>query len=108
MRWLQTLRQNKAAKLYARALPTQLWERYGASKSYTAAQIEATIKALQLDRRYTAFAYAAFRPEEDFEAVRPRLPLPMTHAEARALFDRHRVSRPFSAEQYVQVRLPEG
>jgi hypothetical protein len=55
------------APAFAERLRPRLVRDYGASKFYTAGQIQAACTKCRLPRRQLALAYAAFLPPEEFE-----------------------------------------
>src|SRR5579864_4594363 len=91
------LRRNRAARQYARALPSWLARSYGASPHYLVTQIDAAITALKLPREFAAFGYAAFLSPEDYEVNRRKLSHHLEYDLARALFREALPRRPTSA-----------
>jgi hypothetical protein len=107
MRWLDTFKRNRIAKRYARELPPELRARYGASKTYTAAQIGSTIADIELDPAHAAIGYAAFLTPEDFAIAMPASRL--SYSDARALLDRYAITFvPTSAEHGTDNHVPLG
>lgn len=100
---LATLRRNRAARRYARELAPWLERSYGASDSYAPPQIRAGVKELKLDPAFIAIGYAAFLPEEEFDALRPETADRLAYAEARALFERFRPPMRFSVSGPPEV-----
>lgn len=87
---LKWLRLRRAARTYARALPSVLLRSYGASEFYTAAQIEAAVRKAQLPPRYIAIGYATFLPEDAFS----QLGVEGDYQSLRALFRRYASTAP--------------
>ena len=98
MLWLEQLRLKRAASQYGRRLLPELWSRYGASTLYTAAQIQRTVEALELDRRYIALGYAAFMPKEEYDSIARTVPMPMSYETAHALMARFAARPPSFSE----------
>jgi len=100
MRLLSRFWMNRAAKRYATRLPAVLARSYGASagKLYPPAQIRAAVSKSKLNRSYIALAYAAFLPEEAFNALAGEMPISIPYAEARAAFAAHLPNRRFASE----------
>jgi hypothetical protein len=88
MGWLGNLRRRRAAKAYVFKLGPWLRRAYGASPTYTAAQIERGARELNLNRRFIVFGYAVFLEPAAFESIHGALPNPMTIEEARAALRR--------------------
>jgi hypothetical protein len=66
---IRRMRFRSAARKYARQLPVQIREDYGASKLYTPEQIEKSVIRAKLPVDYIRFAYAAFMSEEAFQSI---------------------------------------
>ncbi len=79
-------RKRRAVARYARELPRRLVKDYGASETYTRAQIERAAAALDLDRRFIVYAFAVFLGAEAFAALSPELRQGLSFDEARAEF----------------------
>jgi hypothetical protein len=88
MGWLGNLRRRRAAKAYVFKLGPWLRRAYGASPTYTAAQIERGGRELNLDPRHIVFGHAVFLDPAAFESVYGALPNPTTIEEARAALRR--------------------
>lgn len=84
------LRRRRAARRYAALLPAMLLRGYGASESYTPAQIEAAVRRAQLPLEYIAIGYAAYLSEESFR----QLAVQGDYNMLRALFKRWQQSVP--------------
>src|SRR4051812_46699575 len=97
MGWFRTFRMNRAARQYAKALPSQMQKGWGVAEHYTPQQINTAVRQLGLDARYIGLAYAAFLAEDVFNALRAELPVPVSYDEARTAFRRYLPSRPVSA-----------
>jgi hypothetical protein len=67
---------------------------YGASRTYTADQIERGARELNLDPRFIVFGHAVFLDPAAFESIHGVLPSPMTIEEARAELRRELGGRP--------------
>ncbi len=104
MGWLGDLRRRRAAKAYVFKLGPWLHRAYGASRTYTAAQIERGARELNLDPRHIVFGHAVFLDAAAFESIYGVLPDPMTIEEARAALRRELGGPPQfdPAEGYVQ------
>jgi hypothetical protein len=89
MKWLLELQINRAAKRYASQLPPVLAQNWGASKTYTAGQLEAGVKMARLNRRFIALAYAAYLPEENYNQAKAGLPLMLSYGGARSTFQQY-------------------
>lgn len=87
-------RQRRAAKAYAGRLGPWLARSFGAATAYTAAQIRRGVEVLRLDVNYVAFGYAAFLTSKDYNQLAPRLPVPLSYGQARALLLLHGPSAP--------------
>jgi hypothetical protein len=86
--WLGNLRRRRAAKAYVFKLGPWLRRAYGASRTYTPAQIERGARELNLDLRHLIFGHAVFLDTAAFEAIYGTLSDPMTIEEARAALRR--------------------
>jgi hypothetical protein len=82
-------RLNHAARRYARELGPWLARSYGASDTYTPAQVGAGLARLKLPAQYAWLGYAAFQTEAEFDQQASGSNTP-TYTEARALLQRHR------------------
>lgn len=87
-------RQRRAARAYAERLGPWLARSFGAATAYTAAQIRRGVEVLRLDVNYVALGYAAFLSPKDYNQLAPRLPVPLSYGQARALLLRHGPSAP--------------
>lgn len=76
---------------------------WGTAEFYTAGQVKAALRHLDLDGPYAVVAYAAFLTREDFLAHAEEYPTIFPYDRARGLFDRYR-PRP-DARGYVQSPL---
>src|SRR5262249_28016539 len=94
MGWLGNLRRRRVAKAYVFKLGPWLRRAYGASQTYSAAQIERGVRELNLDTRHIVFGHAVFLDTAAFEATYGALPNPMTIDEARAALHRELGGRP--------------
>ena len=88
MKLIAALRKRRSAKRYARELAPWLRRNYGASRHYTPQQLRAAVRALALDERFIAFAYAAFLPEAEYDALSTHMPWWLPYEEARDTFAR--------------------
>ncbi len=88
MGWLGNLRRRRAAKAYVFKLGPWLRRAYGASRTYTAAQIERGARELNLNPRFIVFGHAVFLDPADFASIHGELPNPVTIEEARAALRR--------------------
>lgn len=86
MSLFQRFQLRRAAKRYATRLGPQLQRSYGASKSYTVAQIFAAMAKQRLDPDFVVLARAMFLDEETFEGFAPKMPIHLPYEEARALY----------------------
>jgi hypothetical protein len=86
MGWLEALRRDLAAWRYGRRLTRVMIRSWGASETYTPAQIRAAVRKLRLDRRYIALAYATFLSPEGYEAERANMPVVLDYDDARERF----------------------
>ncbi|MGH6931381.1 MAG: DUF6559 family protein [Dongiaceae bacterium] len=82
---IEAWRRRRAARAYGRNLGRWLKQAYGASKTYTAPQIERGIKELKLNPRYAVFGHAIFLEKEKFDLVASRLPMFIDYEKARTL-----------------------
>ena len=80
------LRLRRAAKRYARRLPPQLHRSYGASETYTAAQIRTAAAKQRLDGDFLVLGYAAFLDEDLFCCIVRKLSVRLSYRQARELF----------------------
>jgi hypothetical protein len=94
MGWLGNLRRRRAAKTYVFKLGPWLRRAYGASRTYTAAQIERGARELDLNPRFIVFGHAVFLDPADFASIHGVLPNPVTIEEARAALRRDLGGRP--------------
>ncbi len=94
MGWLGNLRRRRAAKAYVFKLGPWLRRAYGASQTYTAAQVERGARELNLDPRHIVFGHAVFLDAAAFAAIYGALPNPTTIEEARAALRRDLGGRP--------------
>jgi hypothetical protein len=105
--WLfQWFRLRRAARRYATRLGPQLQRSYGASKSYTVAQIFAAMAKQRLDPHFVVLACAMFLDEETFDEFASKMPLQLPYEEARALFMRAAPRALTSASGNPEVGLP--
>jgi len=84
MRWLGNFRRRRAAKAYVFELGSWLRRAYGASRTYTAGQIERGARELHLNLRFIVFGHAVFLDPTEFASIHGTLPKPLTIEEARA------------------------
>lgn len=89
-----TWRLRRAARAYAERLGPWLARSFGAATAYTAAQIRRGVEVLRLDVDYVGLGYAAFLPSKDYDQLAPRLPVPLSYGQARALLLRYGPSAP--------------
>ena len=89
MNWLEHIRLWMAVQRYAKRLPAELREGWGAGKYYTAGQVRAVLGHLHLHSRYEAVAYAAYLTKEEFDAHAREFPQAMDYQEARRTFERY-------------------
>jgi len=94
MGWRGTLRRRRAAKAYVYKLGPWLRRAYGASRTYTAPQIERGARELNLDLRHIVFGHAVFLDPAAFAAIYGALPNPTTIDEAQAALRRELGGRP--------------
>lgn len=83
MGWLGNFQRRRAAKAYVFKLGPWLRRAYGASRTYTAAQIERGARELNLNRRHIVFGHAVFLETAAFAAIYGAVPNPLTIEEAR-------------------------
>ncbi len=107
MGFLSAWRQRRAARAYATKLGPWLAHAFGATATYTPAQIRRAIEVLHLDARYVAFGYAAFLARKDFDALVSRLPVRLSYGQARALLLRHGPDAPLHALADDRGRAPD-
>jgi hypothetical protein len=88
MAWFAEFRRRRAAKAYVYKLGPWLRRAYGASRTYTAGQIERGAHELKLDPRFIVFGYAVFLDAAAFQSAVGPLPEPPTLEEARAALRR--------------------
>lgn len=103
-RW--TLR--RGAKRYANLLGPALAAAYGASESYSVDQIRTAVSKCGLDDRFIALGFAAFLPDDQFQATERGVLSDLSREDCRALLAHYRPSRPSSAfaEPPNEVGLP--
>jgi hypothetical protein len=80
-----------------RELGPWLARSYGASDRYTPAQVRAGLARLALPPEYAWLGHAAFLTEAEFAQLAPVGSHGPSHAEARAVLQRHRPRRAASA-----------
>jgi hypothetical protein len=99
---------NRAARRYARVLPPWLARGYGASGTYTRGQIERSVDALRLNRRYIALVYALYLTEEDYKVALDTSVLRLEYVEARRLMHSFlpRSEKQFHAESHDHLGPP--
>lgn len=90
-------RQRRAARAYATKLGPWLAHSFGATATYTPAQIRRAIEVLHLDTHYIAFGYAAFLARKDYDPLVSRLPVRLSYGQARALLLRYGPDAPLHA-----------
>jgi uncharacterized protein DUF6559 len=83
MGWLGNLRRRRAAKAYVFKLGPWLRRAYGASRTYTAGQIERGAHELHLNPRFIVFGHAVFLDPTEFASIHGILPNAVTIEEAR-------------------------
>jgi uncharacterized protein DUF6559 len=88
MGWFGNLRRRRAAKAYVFKLGPWLRQAYGASRTYTADQVERGARELNLNPHHIVFGHAVFLDPADFAAMYGALPNPVTIEEARAALRR--------------------
>ena len=64
--FLKSFRKSRAIRSYMRRLPALLVNDYGASRSYTAQQVRATIERAGLNTDYACYALAMFTDRDMF------------------------------------------
>lgn len=84
MGWLGNLGRRRSAKAYVFKLGPWLRRAYGASRTYTPAQIERGARELNLDARHLVFGHAVFLDAAAFDAIYGASPDSMTIEAARA------------------------
>ena len=107
MGFLSDWRQRRAARAYATKLGPWLAQSFGAAATYTAAQIRRGIEVLHLNAEYVAFGYAAFLSRKDYDPLLPRLPVPLSYGQARALLLRYGPDAPLHALPVGAGRVPD-
>ena len=65
-RWFDRLRRRRAIKAYARKLPLVLRKDYGASPSYTPAQVKRSVERAGLNTEHLSFALCMFSDCQEF------------------------------------------
>src|SRR5690349_4656132 len=95
----------RAAKRYARDLGACLVRDFGASEQYTPRQIAAAVRKLRLDGRYIALAYAPFLSQQSFDDLAAEMPVAVSYAEARALYDAFRPASLDSASANAETNI---
>lgn len=88
MGWLGNLRRRRAAKAYVFKLGPWLRRAYGASRTYTADQIERGARELNLNSRFIVFGHAVFLEPTEFASIHGILPNAVTIEEARVALRR--------------------
>lgn len=88
-----------------RTLGPQLQQSYGASEFHTAPQIQHAIAKLRLDPKIMTFGYAAFLPQEIFDAMAEEMPVRMRYEEVRETFERFVPSVPTSSSGNAEVNI---
>jgi hypothetical protein len=88
MGWLGNFRRRRAAKAYVFKLGPWLRRAYGASRTYTAAQIERGARELNLNPRFIVFGHAVLLDPTEFASIHGVLPNPVTIEEAGAALRR--------------------
>ena len=97
--------KKRAAKKYARTLPSYLSRAYGKSDTYTADQIKAAVQKLGLPEKYICFGYAAFLTEKAYLRLVSQLPVPMPRDEALALYEKYFPPFLYSASANPQTSI---
>ena len=96
---LGSMRLRKAARRYARELPSRLRKDYGASKTYTSPQIVRAAESAGLPSNYICLGLAAFLTEEAFNSIGPQS-FGMTYEEIRSLLKRYASPDAVSAQSW--------
>jgi hypothetical protein len=94
MDWLGNLRRRRAAKAYVFKLGPWLRRAFGASRTYTADQVERGARELNLNPRLIVFGHAVFLDPAAFKSIHGVLQSPMMIEEARAELRRELGGRP--------------
>jgi len=86
--WFSRFRRRRSARAYVYELGPWLRRAYGASRTYTAGQIERGARELRLDPRFIVFGYAVFLDTPGFQSISGTLSEPTTIEAARAALRR--------------------
>jgi hypothetical protein len=68
-RVFQSVRLRSAARRYAREVWPRLQKDYGSGETFTVEQVRAAARRARLPDRYLPIGYAAFLPEDAFQAL---------------------------------------
>ncbi len=96
-------KRSQALKRYARELPRRLSHDYGASTFFTRGQIATAITKLKLNPNFSAYAYAMFLSDDDYNAGLSSDPALPAYDKARTEFARNLLSTPSSQASFTDA-----
>ncbi len=100
----QRWRWHRAAKVYGKRLGPHLAAAYGGEPPYTVAQVDASIRKLELNSHYAALGYAAFVGLADYARLQSANPKLVDREVARILMERYGPWSPAASDTFEDPR----
>lgn len=102
------LKRRRAIKAYVFKLSLELFRRFGDKRFYALAQVTQTLENAQFDKTFSAYAYALFCSQKDFDAYFGQLKLKSTYYGLRKVVAKRYFRGIIDFEGGAVVRFAKG